>query len=253
MKSLTLDKKRKRGSLRNPANAKRAERIYSSQLRQLAGHVGQIIKGFPLSDPSSVPMLTDMLRRYAESLTPWASATAAKMLEEVNQKDAAAWRATSEELSVGVAREIRETPVGDVFLKLQAEQVEIIKSIPIEAAQRVHELTIKGLEDSTRAKEIAAEIMRSGDVAKSRAMTIARTEVARASSNFTQARAEAIGSTHYIWRTSHDGDVRSDHKALDGKAFAWSDPPIADKRSGARAHPGCIYNCRCFAEPIIKD
>ncbi len=41
-----------------------------------------------------------------------------------------------------------------------------------------------------RASEIAKEIMRSGDVAKSRATLIARTEVARTARVLTQARAE---------------------------------------------------------------
>lgn len=219
----------------------------------MANQVGQIIKAFQPGDPSASSALSDMLRRYAETMTPWATLTAAKMLSEVDQKDITGWRETAGEISAEVQREILTAPTGEVFRKLQAEQVELIKSIPLDAAQRVHDLTIKGLEDSTRAKEVAAEIMQSGDVAKSRAMLIARTEVSRAAGNFTQARAEAIGSTHYIWRTSHDSDVRSDHKALDGKAFAWNDPPIADKRSGAKAHPGCIYNCRCYAEPILKD
>ena len=212
-----------------------------------------IVNGFNPGDPSQLPSMTDMLRRYADVLTPWAMETAARMLNEVNQKDIAGWKAMAGEISEGVRREILSAPTGQLFKTLQAEQVDLIKSIPLDAAKRVHELTIAGLEDGTRAKEIAAEIFRSGEVSKSKALLIARTEVARAASNFTQARAEHIGSTHYIWRTSHDGAVRTDHKALDGKAFAWDDPPIADKRSGARAHPGCIYNCRCYAEPILKD
>lgn len=209
----------------------------------MADHVGQIIRGFPAGDPAALPSLTDMLRRYAEVIAPWANNAAATMLGEVNQSDIAGWRQLAGAMSASVQKEILSAPTGEVFRLLQAGQVELIKSIPLDAAKRVHDLTIKGLEDGTRAKEYIAEIMRSGEVAKSRAMLIARTEVSRASSNFTQARAEAVGSEGYVWRTAKDGDVRSDHKALDGKAFAWSDPPIADKRSGARAHPGTIYNC----------
>ncbi|MFX5937705.1 phage head morphogenesis protein, partial [Acinetobacter baumannii] len=81
-----------------------------------------------------------------------------------------------------------------VLQELLAEQVDLITSIPREAGQRVHELTLKGLEDSTRASEIAKEIMRSGEVAKSRAMLIARTEVSRTATSLTQARAQFVGS-----------------------------------------------------------
>ena len=194
-----------------------------------------------------------MLRAYADALTPWAVVTAQKMIEEVNRRDLVGWKKISAEMSTGIQRTIAQTPVGEVMRKLMAEQVTLIKSIPLNAAQRVHDLTIKGLEDSTRAKEVAADIMRSGQVAHSRAMLIARTETSRAASNLTQARAQNIGSTHYIWRTSGDGAVREDHKHLNGKIFAWADPPIADERTGAKANPGCIYNCRCFAEPLLSE
>ena len=92
-----------------------------------------------------------------------------------------------------------------------------------------------------------------GGTTKARANTIARTEVSRASTMFTQARAEAIGSDGYIWRSSEDSDVRDEHKELNGKFFKWNEPPVADKRTGIRAHAGCIWNCRCYAEPVIPE
>lgn len=222
-------------------------------MQRLAEQVGHIIGAFPPGDPASVPTIQQMLRSYADALMPWATATAARMVEEVNQRDEAMWRTVGAEMSKELRRELQAAPTGETVKRLMAEQVTLIRSIPLEAAQRVHELTLKGLEDSTRAKEIAAEIGRSGEVAASRAMLIARTEVARTASNLTEARAQHIGSTHYIWRTSSDSTVREDHKKLNGKVFAWTDPPVADERSGARASPGCIYNCRCFAEPIIPE
>lgn len=212
-----------------------------------------MIGGFPPGDPESLPSLEAMLRRYAEAITPWAKATALRMIDEVNNKDLANWRSMGDDLSLGIRKEILSAPVGDVMRDLMDQQVELITSIPLDAAQRVHELTIKGLEDSTRYKDYVADIMRSGDVAVSRAILIARTESSRAQANLTQARAQHIGSEGYLWRTSHDGDVRKDHRILEGRFFNWNDPPIADQRSGARAHPGTIYNCRCWAYVLLND
>ena len=51
-----------------------------------------------------------------------------------------------------------------------------------------------------------------------------------------------------------DGAVRSRHKALDKTVHAWSDPPICDVGAGGvpiRSHPGCVFNCRCWPEPIF--
>lgn len=246
MRTLTLDLKRQR----TPNRAKRAERLYSKQLRALAEHVGQMIGGFPAGDPSALPTIENMLRRYAEALIPWAEQTAATMIAEVNTSDLNQWRQLGKELSIETRREIVLTPTGEIMRNLMQQQVGLIKSIPLDAAQRVHDLTIKGLENSTRAKEIAAEIMRSGEVAKSRAMLIARTEVSRTAANLTQARAEHVGSYGYVWETSHDGDVRPSHKAMQGKFVPWDSPPTLDGMTG---HAGCLPNCRCWARVILPE
>lgn len=192
----------------------------------------------------------NLLKAYAQTIEPWAMRTAKQMIEEANQRDIAAWKATSSALSKEVNRTIMETPIGDVFAKLMQEQVVLIKSIPEEAAARLHDLTIKGFADSTRASEIQREIMRSGEVAASRAKTIARTEVSRTSALFTQARAESVGSQGYIWRTSDDATVRPSHRKMNGKFVNWNDPPTLD---GLTGNAGCIPNCRCWAEVVIGD
>ncbi len=216
----------------------------------MAHQVGNLIGGFPPGDPSTLPTITDMLRRYAEALTPWATVTASKMIEEINNRDLASWREIGQQISQGLRIEIMTAPTGATMKRLLDEQVTLIRSIPLEAAQRVHKLTIKGLEDSTRAKEIAAEIMRSGDVAQNRAMLIARTEVARTGANLTQARAQHVGSQGYVWETSHDGDVRPSHKEMSGKFVDWSNPPTLDGMTG---HAGCLPNCRCWARVILPE
>ncbi|WP_288074655.1 phage minor head protein [Pseudomonas sp.] len=198
-------------------------------------------------------MISSILRRYADALNDWAIATASRMLSDVDQQDRKAWAARTEEMGRALRDEIRNAPTGEALRGLMAEQVTLIKSIPLEAAKRVHELTLRGIEDSTRASEISREILRSGEVAESRARLIARTEVARTAANLTEARATSVGSVEYIWRTSGDSDVREDHKDLNGKVFRWDTPPVADQHSGSRAHPGTIYNCRCYAEPIIPE
>jgi SPP1 gp7 family putative phage head morphogenesis protein len=246
---LTLDRKRNR----NPVKTQRIEQRYALQLRKVAQQVGTIISPFTPGDMSQVPTIEHLLNAYADMLKGWATQTASNMLMDVALRDEQTWKVLAKDLSRGLREEIRNAPTGVVMRALLAEQVDLIQSLPREAAQRVHQLTLAGIEDSTRASEIAKEIMRSGEVTASRANTIARTEVSRTATTLTQARAESIGSDSYIWHTSEDSDVRSDHRKLNGRVFQWRNPPVADERTGARANPGCIYNCRCWAEPIISD
>lgn len=233
----------KRPTRTNPTRIQRAERVYSRQLRNLARHIGHVVSGFDYEDGSAVSTVTAMLRQYAQALTPWARVTAEKMIREVNQRDLEGWRRHSLQISEALRREIINAPTGETLRALLESQVTLITSLPIEAANRVHELTLKGLETSSRATEVAREIMRTGEVTESRALLIARTETSRTASTLVQARSMYVGSEQYIWRTSGDGDVREDHEKLNGRAFKWTSPPIADKRTGARSHPGMIYNC----------
>jgi len=247
--TLTLDRKRSR----NPVKTGRAEQRYALQLRKVAQQVGSIVSPFTPGDMSAVPTIEQLLKAYSDMLRGWATQTASDMLMDVALRDEQAWATMAKDLSRGLREEIRNAPTGRVMQQLLAEQVTLIQSIPLEAAQRVHRLTLEGVENSTRASEIAKEILRTEEVTTSRAVLIARTETARTAATLTQARAEHIGADSYIWRTSGDSTVRSDHRALNGKIFQWNNPPVADERSGERAHPGCIWNCRCYAEPIIPD
>ncbi|MBJ9593221.1 minor capsid protein [Burkholderia seminalis] len=216
--------------------------------------MGALVDGFPPGDPAYAPTIEQLLRRYAEALGPWAEVTAARMLDDLNRRDEQAWMQQAADMSHALRDELRHAPTGETMRALMAEQVGLIKSIPLEAAERVHRLTIEALEDSTRAAAISKEIQRSGEVAKSRADLIARTEVSRAATSLTEARALAVGSTHYIWRTSGDSDVRAGHRAMEGKVCAWNDPPEVDENGRVmRFHPGQIWNCRCWAEPIISE
>lgn len=246
MRLMTRDKKRNR----NPVRASRAERQYQSSLSQVARQVGSIINGFPPGDPAAEPTITTMLDRYADLLNDWAVSTASKMLVEVNQQDRKAWAVMTENMSKALREEIRNAPTGQVMQGLLAEQVTLIKSIPLDAAKRVHELTLQGIEDGTRASEIAKEIQRSGEVSESKAKLIARTEVARTASTLTEARARSVGSEGYIWRTSGDSDVRHSHAEMNGKFVRWDSPPTLDKMTG---HAGCFPNCRCYPEPVIPE
>jgi len=153
-------------------------------------------------DLSSAQKLQGLLRRYADTIEPWARAVGLKMLTEVEAREKAQWSEVARKMGKTLRREIEETPVGDIIRSRLEDQVTLIKSLPLDAATRVHGLTIEALVTSTRAAEIAKEIQRSGEVSESRAMLIARTEVSRTATELTKARAERVGSTHFIWRTA---------------------------------------------------
>ena len=232
---------------------RQVELSYSRQLQAVAKHVGEIVRGFaPAGHVLDLPSLREMLRRYAELITPWARSVATRMLTEVSRKDASAWAAHGKMIGRALHREIMTAPTGETLRAMLAEQVDLITSLPREAAERVHELTLRGIENSTRAEQIAEEIERTGLVTISRARTIARTEVTRTATSLTAARATYIGSEEFVWHSVGDADVRPLHRRLNGHVFRWDDPPVSGE-NGETSLPGGIYNCRCWPEPIIPE
>jgi SPP1 gp7 family putative phage head morphogenesis protein len=90
---------------------------------------------------------------------------------------------------------------------------------------------------------------------------LARNETSIFMSKYHEQRYGEAGITHYIWSTSHDSRVRpapgthgtDNHRILDGRYFAFSNPPTVDPAVGRKANPGQDYNCRCVAIPILGD
>ncbi len=226
---------------------------YARSLRNVATHISDLILSFGVIDLENFPALNYMLKRYSETIEPWAKIVAEKMALDVARRDLAAWNQLSKTLSTGINREIRHAPIGKVVQEIMDRQVTLIRSLPLHAAQRVHTLVLEGLESGTRAAEIQTEIMKTGLVTKSRAMVIARTETSRAATALTEARARFVGSTHYIWRTVKDARVRPDHVILEGTIQSWDNPPVADRKANIRAHAGCIYKCRCYPQVIVPE
>lgn len=229
----------------------RVQNRYARELRKVAREVGRIITTYPPLDVSKLPQMRRILATYSEILTPWATETAARVVADLDQQDVMAWAKHSRTMSRALRQEIVGAPIGGTLRAFLAEQVRLITSLPTEAGERVHELTLEGIANATRASEIAKEIGASGEVTASRATLIARTEVARTASALTMTRAQHVGSEGYIWRTSEDSDVRPSHREMNGKYVAWSTPPkLSD---GTVTHAGMIYNCRCYPEPVIGD
>lgn len=225
--------------------------MYVRALRKVARHVADIIAAFPAGDPAALPAIERALRGYSDVIKGWARLTAEKMLDSAAKQDEQEWRERARDMSAALREELMRANTGATLRTLLDEQVTLITSIPLEAAQRVHKWTLVGLENSTRASEVAAQIKRQNEVSQAKATLIARTEVARTAAQLTQARAVHVGSEGYIWRTSGDSDVRDSHKEMNGKYVRWDTPPTLS--DGHTHHAGMIFNCRCYPEPVIPE
>jgi SPP1 gp7 family putative phage head morphogenesis protein len=237
------------------------ENSYARKLRMIAANVAGFIHQ-QMNDVWGVKYLEEAIHRtsttltkYSEVLDHWANSAAEEMVREVAARNRNVWLQEAHDAGVELRNQIQFAPIESTVRELVHAQVGLIKSLPLEAAQRVQELAIAELSEGRRIEHIVQEILNVGGVTKSRAELIAFTECGRASTSLTQARAEATGNSHYTWRSMHDGNVRHRHRELDGTVHEWANPPLASE-PGQREmyyHPGCGPRCRCIAIPIITN
>lgn len=264
IRSLTFDAPKKETLRGKFKPSKAAEAEFYRQLRKVAQASGHIVERHAIG--ATIENEQEMMREliaYSEKLGPWATAQAAKLLEQVQKSNKRAYQNKSNAIGVVLETGIAERDMNEVALSLLNEQVGLIKSIPLEAGLRAQKIAYENVLHGTRAevnpdtvKELEEEMGMTTEVATNRAMLIARTETARANAAFNQARAQSIGSGQYRWHNSGDEAVRHSHKyykgkRLQGMIFSWDAPPTLE--DGMTGHPGTFPNCRCFAEPIFQD
>ncbi len=222
--------------------SRRTEQRYGSALRRLVAQITDLIRA-----GGTAAQISDRLLRYSNTIKPWADAITTRMLREVDMRDTKTWERITKEMGIALRAEIKNAPTGIAMRQLHGEEVDLITSLPRQAAERVQERAQEMVSEGLRFDEMAAEI---SGVTRNRARLIARTEIAKAHSTLLQARAEYVGCDEYIWRTARDSDVRDSHQEMEGRVIRWDTPPVVDE-GVPPYHAGRIYNCRCYPEPII--
>jgi SPP1 gp7 family putative phage head morphogenesis protein len=229
---------------------KNIEKKYGASLRRVAKNVGDIVEPHIVNGRIQDPdKMKASLAAYSSLLGPWAEKVAADMLRGVSLRLRSDFIAASKSVGLELRNLISDSGIGQVARQLQERQVQLIRSLPLEAGIRAQKISMDAVITGMRAEESAAKLLETEAVTAARATLIARTETAKATSAITQARAQSIGSDTYIWRTAADGDVRESHAEMEGTVCNFSSPPTLS--DGESHNPGEIYNCRCYAEVIF--
>lgn len=164
---------------------------------------------------------------------------------------------------VNLAGQLQRDDLSDLLEVRTAEGVALITSIKTEYINDIGKILRDNVINGERSTRLISEIKERGKVTENRAKLIARTETARINGQITQIRAEALGSTTYVWSASLDERTRPDHRVMDGKLCKFNDHTVYSdddgatwkKRSGiggVEINPGEIYNCRCTAMPVVN-
>jgi len=154
--------------------------------------------------------------------------------------------------AIGVPLSLIEGAVRVRLEEWAAANVDLIRSLSSRYFDRLRLRTLEAFETGDHPNDLADEFERVYGMSERQANVIARDQLGKLNGEVNQARQEALGVTHYIWRTMRDNRVRDEHFALEGQRVAWDDPPPVGP-NGEPAHPGEAIQCRCYAEPDLSD
>jgi len=181
------------------------ERGFARDLRKLSRSIKQIIQSHVTNDLQvNCGAMMEALTQYSFLIHPWAQQISESYLKHVNRSNLKDWESAAVDLGHGLREMLYGRDIGHVIQWMHHDQVELIKTIPLQAGERIQGLAMEYAITGKRANELAQRIAETEQVSNSIATRIARTEIAKANSMMTQARALAIGVETYTWRTVGD-------------------------------------------------
>lgn len=139
--------------------------------------------------------------------------------------------------------------VRTAFQASLAENVGLIKSIPVQYLQQVEGIVMRSYSNGRDLYTMVNELKALYPAASNRAVLIARDQSNKANAVVNRARQLDLGITRAKWMHSHGGkEPRLDHLAADGKEYDIDKGCLI---GGEYIQPGEMINCRCTSRPIL--
>jgi SPP1 gp7 family putative phage head morphogenesis protein len=206
--------------------------------------------------------IAELVRRTEEADVQDAANTLAwRMVHWTSARNAKTWREAAERSQQSrklyrlLQREMAG-PTGSRVSRLVRENASLIRSLPLDVAERLNGEVLRAAQAGARPGTIAKMAkQRFPQLLRSRVQLIARTETAKTSTALTEARCLDLNLEWYEWLTSKDVRVRPSHLKMDGVLVNWSDPPspetLVGEKSVGHYNSGSIWNCRCTQAPLL--
>lgn len=232
---------------------------YQTSLNKIVRHIKDVTRN--LKTEEEIRKTLQELA-YSKDYQEIAYIIAKRFVTSANMVNARTWREAARKSSK--SRRIYEALMKSLDHNIGitvSQQIEnnayLIKTLPLNISKEITKYVgtkaFSGIRSSDIAKMLTFKV---GEYSSANVNTIARTESSKAMEALTEARSRDIGVKMYYWRTANDGlRVRESHRHMKDVIVFWDDPPAPEELIGEKSaghyHAGRIYNCRCFARPII--
>ncbi len=241
----------------------RAESKYRRLINRIFGDLDLRIRSATTPEGIQEAISSFLLSPRFDTMCQQAASQMVTMLavgQKATWREAAAASSQGRRIYKALKKELESTAIGPAIQATVQENASLIKTVPRTMAKKFTALAEKRRFEGVRPEDITKEIQATAThLREYEARRIARTESAKASTALIKARSESIGLDWYTWLSVGDERVRSSHRNMNGILCRFSDPPNPEAlfpgadshNSGGCYDPGCIYNCRCRARPVL--
>ena len=224
-------------------------------------------KNIELNLDSWVDSVDDIM----ESLKVWGLAKASEMLAVITLKASQIGDWNTKQFKQSIKTVVGVDPISKnqgyqtLIQSWSKENSRLITSIQANLLDDVAGVTQRGMSAGRSINDISKDIKDRYGVTKSRARTIARTEVGKLNGNLTKVRNQELGIKTYFWATSNDGErVRPSHRKLHNLLCRWDDDTVCSRNEGKTwikrksigafvGAPGQDINCRCTSRSNVAS
>ena len=142
-----FNQRKARKAFREPRKTAQLDQWYRKRLSEVADVVDKIASAYDeVDDPmEAAGLISKRLLDYSTTLDDWAKSISRTMITRAGAADLDVWMKVGKNLSKQT-RALLRGAIGTQFDTLQSAQVELIKSLPREAAEKVHAWTRDGLD-----------------------------------------------------------------------------------------------------------
>jgi len=136
--------------------------------------------------------------------------------------------------------------VEETMEDILARNVALVRDVSDQTRGRISDIVFRGLQNRTPTREVAREIAKATGMARRRALNIAMDQTQKLSASLDRQRQLQVGMAQFEWRHSGKVHYRPEHKARNGKTFAWN------SEVGRNDPPGQAPFCGCKAKGILE-
>lgn len=147
---------------------------------------------------------------------------------------------------VDLTNQLFAADVAPTIEDVLVRNVALVRSVSDQTRARIADIVFRGFQERKPVAKVSRELTDALGMSRRRSLRIARDQAAKLSATLDQDRQQQLGAKGFQWQSSGKLHFRPEHKARDGKYYAWNSSVAKNDP------PGRAINCGCKARAVFK-